>query len=81
MLSASSTWIRRCASGTRSGRAGERLWNSAGIGQVYIGEDGRPRAVLQVNADGSPAWLCCGTRGRISRLRRWVSQFSGDQGA
>lgn len=29
----------------------------------------------------SPAWLCCGTRGRISRLRRWVSQFSGDQGA
>ncbi|MCS9980296.1 hypothetical protein N0791_27210, partial [Pseudomonas aeruginosa] len=22
---------------------------------VFIGEDGRPRAVLQVNADGSPA--------------------------
>ncbi|HEJ3006957.1 TPA: alkaline phosphatase family protein [Pseudomonas aeruginosa] len=36
-------------------QAGERLWNSAGIGQVFIGEDGRPRAVLQVNADGSPA--------------------------
>ncbi|MBH9342921.1 alkaline phosphatase family protein [Pseudomonas aeruginosa] len=36
-------------------QAGERLWNSAGIGQVFIDEDGRPRAVLQVNTDGAPA--------------------------
>lgn len=32
---------------------GERLWNGAGIGQVLLDEYGRPRDVLQINADGS----------------------------
>lgn len=34
-------------------RAGERVWNGAGIGQVFLDEDGRPTLVLQHNADGS----------------------------
>jgi len=34
--------------------AGERLWNSAGIGQVYFNEKGQPREIYQHNADGSP---------------------------
>jgi hypothetical protein len=34
--------------------AGERLWNSAGIGQVYFNEKGEPREIYQHNADGSP---------------------------
>ncbi|MFO2462442.1 alkaline phosphatase family protein [Pseudomonas sp. 15FMM2] len=33
--------------------AGERLWNSAGIGQVFFNEHGQPEAVYQHNADGS----------------------------
>lgn len=32
---------------------GERLWNGAGIGQVLLDGRGRPREVLQLNADGS----------------------------
>ena len=32
--------------------AGERLWNSAGIGQVFFNELGRPEAIYQHNADG-----------------------------
>lgn len=32
---------------------GERLWNSAGIGQVLLDENGRPSDVRQINADGS----------------------------
>ncbi|MBB3104485.1 alkaline phosphatase D family protein [Azomonas macrocytogenes] len=32
---------------------GERLWNSAGIGQVYLDEQGRPTQIRQLNADGS----------------------------
>ena len=35
--------------------AGERLWNSAGIGQVFFNDQGQPRAIYQLNADGSPA--------------------------
>ncbi|WP_429528487.1 alkaline phosphatase D family protein [Pseudomonas frederiksbergensis] len=34
--------------------AGERLWNSAGIGQVLFNEKGQPREIYQHNADGSP---------------------------
>lgn len=34
--------------------AGERLWNSAGIGQVYFNDKGQPREIYQHNADGSP---------------------------
>lgn len=34
--------------------AGERLWNSAGIGQVYFNQKGQPREIYQHNADGSP---------------------------
>jgi hypothetical protein len=34
-------------------RSGERLWNSAGLGQVYLDEQGLPRAIYQLNADGS----------------------------
>ncbi|MCU1719079.1 alkaline phosphatase D family protein [Pseudomonas sp. 5P_3.1_Bac2] len=35
-------------------QSGERLWNSAGLGQVYFDEQGLPRAIYQLNADGSP---------------------------
>lgn len=35
------------------GRRGERLWNGAGIGQVLLDAQGRPRAIFQHNADGS----------------------------
>ena len=31
---------------------GERLWNSAGIGQVYFNEHGQPEAIYQHNANG-----------------------------
>lgn len=34
--------------------AGERLWNSAGIGQVFFNEKGQPEAIYQHNADGRP---------------------------
>ena len=34
--------------------AGERLWNSAGIGQVFFNEQGQPEAIFQHNADGKP---------------------------
>ncbi|MBJ2271314.1 alkaline phosphatase family protein [Pseudomonas sp. MF6772] len=33
--------------------AGERLWNSAGIGQVFFNEEGQPEAIYQHNANGS----------------------------
>lgn len=32
--------------------AGERLWNSAGIGQVFFNQQGQPEAIYQHNADG-----------------------------
>ncbi len=32
--------------------AGERLWNSAGIGQVFFNEQGQPDAIYQHNANG-----------------------------
>jgi hypothetical protein len=32
--------------------AGERLWNSAGIGQVFFNEQGQPETIYQHNADG-----------------------------
>jgi hypothetical protein len=35
-------------------KAGERLWNGAGLGQVFFNEQGQPSAVYQHNADGSP---------------------------
>jgi hypothetical protein len=34
-------------------KAGERLWNGAGLGQVFFDEQGQPREILQLNADGS----------------------------
>ncbi|WEJ04752.1 alkaline phosphatase family protein [Pseudomonas sp. FJ2-5-13] len=34
--------------------AGERLWNSAGIGQVFFNEQGQPQSIYQHNADGRP---------------------------
>ncbi|MBK4998787.1 alkaline phosphatase family protein [Pseudomonas sp. S31] len=36
-------------------QAGERLWNSAGLGQVFFDEQGRPARVYQLNADGREA--------------------------
>ena len=36
-------------------QAGERLWNSAGLGQVFFNDQGQPERVLQHNADGRPA--------------------------
>ncbi|MCY1557920.1 hypothetical protein D9M68_948120 [compost metagenome] len=43
-------------------RAGERLWNGAGLGQVFFDEQGRPRRILQLNADGSPPVAFVGER-------------------
>ncbi|SFQ01522.1 alkaline phosphatase D family protein [Pseudomonas borbori] len=43
-------------------RAGERLWNGAGLGQVFFDERGRPRRTLQLNADGSPPVAFVGER-------------------
>lgn len=34
---------------------GERVWNGAGIGQVWLDAQGRPLRILQHNADGAPA--------------------------
>nr|WP_229409748.1 alkaline phosphatase family protein [Massilia timonae] len=34
---------------------GERLWNGAGIGQVWLDAHGRPRRIVQHNADGRPS--------------------------
>jgi hypothetical protein len=34
-------------------KAGERLWNGAGLGQVLFNAQGQPRAIYQLNADGS----------------------------
>ncbi|WP_313053807.1 alkaline phosphatase family protein [Pseudomonas lopnurensis] len=34
-------------------RAGERLWNGAGIGLLVLDEHGRPQEIYQLNADGS----------------------------
>jgi hypothetical protein len=36
-------------------KAGERLWNGAGLGQVFFDEQGRPARVYQLNADGAAA--------------------------
>lgn len=33
-------------------RSGERLWNGAGIGQVWLDGEGRPVRIVQHNADG-----------------------------
>jgi hypothetical protein len=33
-------------------KAGERLWNSAGLGQVFFDPQGRPARIFQLNADG-----------------------------
>ncbi|OPA97829.1 hypothetical protein BFW87_06000 [Pseudomonas fluorescens] len=35
-------------------QAGERLWNSAGIGQVFFNDKGQPETIYQHNADGKP---------------------------
>ncbi|QFT24480.1 hypothetical protein FIV02_23215 [Pseudomonas sp. THAF187a] len=34
-------------------RSGERLWNGAGLGQVFFDAQGRPERILHLNADGS----------------------------
>ncbi|WP_439860216.1 alkaline phosphatase D family protein [Pseudomonas sp. MBLB4136] len=34
-------------------KAGERLWNGAGLGQVLFDEQGQPKEIIQLNADGS----------------------------
>lgn len=34
---------------------GERLWNGAGMGQVWLDAQGRPVRIVQHNADGSPS--------------------------
>ena len=36
-------------------QAGERLWNGAGLGQVWFDEQGRPARVFQLSADGDEA--------------------------
>ncbi len=34
-------------------KAGERLWNSAGLGQVFFNEHGQPQRIFQLNANGA----------------------------
>ncbi len=34
--------------------AGERLWNSAGVGQVFFNAQGQPSTIYQHNANGTP---------------------------
>ena len=34
-------------------KAGERLWNSAGLGQVFFDLEGRPTRIFQLNANGT----------------------------
>nr|WP_229455898.1 alkaline phosphatase D family protein [Massilia sp. KIM] len=36
-------------------RQGERVWNGAGIGQVWLDAQGRPACIMQHNADGRPS--------------------------
>ena len=36
-------------------RQGERVWNGAGIGQVWLDGHGRPLRIVQHNADGRPS--------------------------
>ena len=36
-------------------RHGERVWNGAGIGQVWLDAQGRPLRIVQHNADGRPS--------------------------
>ncbi|MGH8466885.1 MAG: alkaline phosphatase family protein, partial [Pseudomonas sp.] len=36
-------------------KAGERLWNSAGLGQVFFNEQGQPQRIFQLNANGGAA--------------------------
>lgn len=36
-------------------KAGERLWNGAGLGQVFFDEQGRPARVFQLSGDGGEA--------------------------
>lgn len=36
-------------------KAGERLWNSAGLGQVFFNEQGQPQRIFQLNANGDAA--------------------------
>lgn len=35
-------------------KAGERLWNSAGLGQVFFNAQGQPERIFQLNANGAP---------------------------
>ncbi|MCD5996918.1 alkaline phosphatase family protein [Pseudomonas sp. CDFA 602] len=35
-------------------KAGERLWNSAGVGQVFFNSKGQPTLINQLNANGEP---------------------------
>ncbi|MCO7503148.1 MULTISPECIES: alkaline phosphatase D family protein [unclassified Pseudomonas] len=35
-------------------KAGERLWNSAGLGQVLFNAQGQPERIFQLNANGAP---------------------------
>ncbi|WP_122586101.1 alkaline phosphatase D family protein [Pseudomonas viridiflava] len=35
-------------------KAGERLWNSAGVGQVLFNDQGQPTLINQLNANGAP---------------------------
>ena len=48
-------------------RAGERVWNGAGVGQVFLDEAGRPTLVLHHNADGSAPtrFVPAGETGRV----------------
>ncbi|BAN48376.1 alkaline phosphatase D family protein [Metapseudomonas resinovorans] len=34
-------------------KAGERLWNSAGLGRVFFDQEGRPSRIFQLNANGA----------------------------
>jgi hypothetical protein len=46
-------------------KAGERLWNGSGLGQVWFNDNGQPSAIYQLNADGSPAVAFVDDRGEV----------------
>ncbi|MHA6491940.1 metallophosphoesterase family protein [Pseudomonas borbori] len=51
-------------------KAGERMWNGAGVGQVFFNERGQPSEIIQHNADGSPPVTFVDDRDEAARSRR-----------
>lgn len=61
-------------------RSGERLWNGAGLGQVFFDEQGRPKRILQLNADGSKpvTFIAERSEATVTPRRRSAAPADGD---